>query len=150
MPVSIRRTPALAASLALLTLLAACGGSPTTSTAAVASTGAVASTVDDAEQVVRDLVDAINAGDAEAAMGLIAPDADLFGETVSSPEDAVGAFACAADVTSVESDDDAIVVELSFTGPAPLATADDCPVGSEVRQRITVENGQVVEISEAP
>jgi hypothetical protein len=144
---SIGRKRAVAAALAVVALLVACTDSPPSATAsASAGTGN-----DGAEQVFRDFLAAINSGDAEAAGDLLAPEATVFGQAVATTgsDAAIASFECAADISSVEADGESLIVELDFTGAAPLATTDDCQERPAGRYRVTVTDGQIMEFAEA-
>lgn len=140
---SIGRKSALA--FAVAALLVACAGSPPSATQPASAPGQDNGA---AEDVLRDFIAAINSGDAEAAGALLAPDATVFGESVatSGTDGVLAGFACAADISSVEVDGEALLVEFDFTGPAPLAAeTDDCREGPSGQYRVTVSDGQISE-----
>lgn len=146
---SVGRLRAVAAALVVVALLAACTGPPPSSTADATPNGSAAGPDSDAaEDVLRDFLAAINSGDAEAAGALLAPDATVFGQSVANlgTDGAVAAFTCAADVTSVEADGETLLVDLDFSGAAPLAAeTGDCPERPAGRYRVTVSDGQILE-----
>ena len=135
---------ALAPLLVAVALLCACGGSPGTTASATASLTA------DAEAVFREFNDAVNAGNAAAAAALVSEDAEFYGEQAADigVDGVVASLACRAEIVSADVDGDTAVVELEFTGMAPLTTKADCPVGTTQSARVTVRNGQIVEITD--
>ena len=132
-------TRAAVAPLALVALLCACAGLPGASPDAVA--------------VFREFTAALNEGDEAAAAALVDPDASFFGDSTATElgvEELISTLICTSEITSAEPDGDTAVVELEFTGQAPLADPEDeCTVGTGGRYRVTIENGLIVVLTDA-
>ena len=100
----------------------------------------------------RDFIAAINSGETADAAAFLSPDARLFGESIAftGPEAALSLFVCAADIVSVEADGDELVVELEYTGTAPLATEECEEPGSRGHvHRVTIQDGLITSLTTA-
>ena len=130
---------AAVAPLALVALLCACAGAPTSSPDAVA--------------VFREFTAALNEGDEAAAAALVHPDATFYADSHATElgvEGLIATLVCKTEITSAEPDGDTAVVELEFTGPAPGDPADaNCSPSPGGRHLVAIEDGRIVILAEA-
>jgi hypothetical protein len=128
--------------IGLLLVLAACGGTGATATPRS----------EDAESVFRAFNAAIAAGDEATATALLAEGGQILHQDVTAETVAeiVEGFTCVAEIVTVDGDDETVEVQLRFTGTTPSAAMECGVVGDEESLMVTVRDGQITSIDEAP